>query len=436
MQGPLDARIYDTGRPVGSWWEASAPPPAPRVALDGAAATEVAIVGGGYAGLSAALRLGERGVAATVLEAGEVGWGASGRNGGIVGYGGTKLSDAALVRRYGRKEAARADRLQTEGLRWLRAFCEAEGLGAHVQGEGELLLAHSRPAARALARLSPPEGGEVSPVAPSGRRDIGARGGVRIGPSFGVHPLRLGRAMAGAAERAGARVHPRSEVVVWERRGARHRLVTPGGSLTAERVLIATNGFTPERLVPELAGRTVPVISNIAVTRPLTGAERARHPWLGDAPASDTRNLLAYFRMLPEGRLLFGMRGDLRGSDAGAARMRRRVAARLAAAFPGWADAEIEHFWRGPICATPRLTPAVGRLAEAPSVHHALGWHGSGINMGTLAGRLIADAIATGDETAIPAPWRGLPPRLPLPGLRPAYVGAAMAGYRVLDRLG
>jgi len=435
MDGPLHPSIYRTDLAVGSWWEASAPPPVPRRGLEGTMRADVAIIGGGYTGLACALRLAELGHDAVVLEAGDIGWGSAGRNGGIVCYGGHKLSQTDMRRRYGSAECARAERMQTDGIRWLRAFCERAGLSAYVQGTGEALWAHSRHAAAEIARGVPPEGASRRPLAPSGLSDIARFGGEFVSPSFGIDPLRLVRALADAAEEAGARVLPNSPVRAWEREGASHRLTTPDGSLVADRVVLATNGFTPDALHAAFAGRAVPVISNIGVTRPLSTEERARHPWLGDDPAADSRNLLAYFRMLPEGRLLFGMRGDAMGSPAGLARMRPRLRARLAAAFPGWAGIEITHFWRGPVCMTSRLTPAIGALAPDPSVFHAFGWHGSGINMGTLGGRLLAEVIAGADAQAIPAPWRGLPPRLPAARLRPAYVALAMGAYRVADWL-
>lgn len=433
LAGPLAAEVYDATRPVQSWWEASAPPDRAHPRLEGDARAEVAIIGGGYAGLSAARVLAGLGIGAAVVEAGAIGWGASGRNGGIVGPGGHKLSEAALVRRHGAAEVARHHATLAAHLAGLRAFCLDAGLGDQVQGTGEMVLAHSPRAARGLGDV--PGGYAARPVAPSGLADIARFGGVVVSPAFGIHPLRLVRALANAAESAGAQVFARSPVTEWRREGAGHRLVTPSGSLTAARVLVATNGFTPDGLHPALDGRAIPVISNIAVTRVLSADERARHPWLGDDPAADTRNMLSYFRLLPEGRLLFGMRGDLTGADANTGRMRARVIRRIAQQLPGFAGAEVEYFWRGPICATARLTPAVGWLDRAQGIACALGWHGSGIGMGTLGGTLAAGLIAGAPEDAIPAPMRGPAPRLPLPGLRPLYVGAALALLAAQDRI-
>ncbi len=433
MKGPLSPSIYDTARWPDSWWRASAPAWDDPPPLDGDAQAEVAIIGGGYAGLACAIRLAERGIGAAVLDAGPVGWGASGRNGGMAGLSSHKLPMPALIRRHGQAEVSRYRASQVEGLERLRAFCEERGLP--VQGRGELVLAHSARAFRALAAQAPADGVDYEVIDPAPTGDMRRWGGVLMTPYFGVHPLRLVRALADRARELGVVVHPRSEVTEWRREGGRHLLVTPGGAVRAARVVLATNGFTPDGLHPGFEGRAVPVISNIGVTRVLTAEERARHPWLQDDPCADTRNLLVYLRMLPEGRLLFGMRGDLTGSDAGARTMRARLERRIAEQFPGWAGIPLDHFWRGPICATASYTPAVGRLADDATVFHAFGWHGSGVNGAQVGGRLLADVIAGDPLESIPAPWRGRAPALPLPGLRPVYVGLALMQQRVQDRL-
>ncbi len=433
MKGPLDPAMYDTGRWPDSWWRASAPAWEDPAPLDGDAETEVAIIGGGYAGLACAIRLAERGIGALVLDAGPIGWGASGRNGGMVGLGSHKLGMAALVRRHGQAEVDRYRASQVEGNARLRAFCEERGLP--VQGRGEMLLAHSAATFRELARRKAPPGGAYEVIEPRPTGDMARFGGLLLTPYFGVHPLRLVRALADRAGEMGVRVHPRTEVTAWRREGARHLLLASGGAVRAAKVVLATNGFTPDGLHRAFDGRAVPVISNIGVTRVLTAEERARHAWLGDDPVADTRHLLVYLRMLPEGRLMFGMRGDVTGSDEGARVMRTRLERRIGEQFPGWAGIPLDHFWRGPICATASYTPAVGRLAEDPTVFHAFGWHGSGVNGAQVGGRLLADLIAGAPLESIPSPWRGGAPRLPVPGLRPLYVGLALAQQRLADAL-
>lgn len=435
MHGPLAPEMYDTDRPVGSYWEASLPPEPPRPTLEGEADCDVAIIGAGYAGLNAALVLAKRGVSVTVLDAGRLGWSASGRSGGICGPGGDKLSERDLIRRYGREEVALYREAQTGAIDWVRTFAETHGLAEHICGRGEIEIAHSRGARKGLERLIAADPENHDPIPPSGRADCARHGGVLTRPAFGIHPLAYVRALARAAEAAGATIHEGASVRVLVREGTQHRLETAKGSLLADRLLIATNGFTPENLLPSLRGLAVPVISNIGVTRPLTEDERAEHPWLDHSPACDTRHMLSYFRILPDNRLLLGARGDVTGSEHNAPRMRAHIRRRIAAELPGFAGAEIEYFWRGPIAATMRLSPAVGWLDARARIALALGWHGSGIAMGSLGGRLAAETLLSGGEAHIPAPMKGMPRRVPLPSLRRYYVGAAMAAYRLSDTL-
>ena len=433
MQGPLSPDIYDTSRQPDSWWRASCPEWQQPAPLTGDKACDVAIIGGGYAGLSTSIRLAELGINPCVLDAAPIGWGASGRNGGIVGIESHKLSHKALIRRCGADEVARYQAAQLAGVDRLSAFCTAHAVP--MQGTGEVLLAHSAKAHRALLADAPPEGVVHEPIAPTGTSDMSRFGGIRIRPGFGVHPLRLVRALADHAHGLGVAIHPNSEVLSWTRNGTAHLLQTRHATLHAGAVVVATNGFMPDGLHKGLDGLAVPVISNIAVTRVLTAEERARHAWLSDDPVADTRNLLVYLRMLPEGRLLFGMRGDLTGAHANAPAMQRAVSRRLARCFPGWSGIEIDYFWRGPICATASYTPAVGQLSEDRTVFHAFGWHGSGVNGAQVAGRLLADVVAGAPLDRIPLPFRGAAPRLPFPRLRPAYVGAALVQQRLADLL-
>jgi glycine/D-amino acid oxidase-like deaminating enzyme len=213
-----------------------------------------------------------------------------------------------------------------------------------------------------------------------------------------------------------------------------HRLTTQTGSLRARRVIVAGNGYLPEELSPELAGRTMPILSNIIVTRPLSAGELAAQGWRTASPASNTRAHLSYFRLLPGNRLLFGGRGDTTGRPADGAAMRQRLTQRLRALFPAWHDVEIAHSWRGFIAATTRLTPALGELPDDPSVSFAFGCHGNGIAFMTWAGKALAERIA-GTVCPLPAPLNGLPRRFPMPSTRVWQLRAMIAGAYVQDAI-
>lgn len=417
--------LYDRSTPVASYWQDTAGPAPTYPRLEGEHATDVAIIGGGYCGLAAAYHLARLGIEATVLEAGSIGWGASGRNGGFCCIGATWLGPKELAAIYGEEETLAFYRAQVDAVRLVEQLAAEEQIDLKRQGDGIWVFAHKP------SRLN-----ELEEHAEVLRR-IGVKtrrlsrdqfeaemfacaeqfGAHYEAIGFGLNPLSYCAGLAAAAAKRGAKLHARSHVDGWRREGARHLLSTPTGLLRARRVIVATGGWMPEELAPELAGRLMPALSNIITTRPLSEAELARQKWKGDAPASNTRNLLAYLRLLPDKRLLFGGRGDTRGSPSGGEAMRRSLTRSMGRLFPAFRDAEITHSWRGFITATMRLTPAVGELPSDESVSYAFGCHGNGVAFMTWAGRALAQRIA-GSRSELPAPVRGLPNRFPLPALR------------------
>ena len=236
-------------------------------------------------------------------------------------------------------------------------------------------------------------------------------------------------------------MYPHSEVIEWTNDGASHILTTTGGTLRARYVVLATNGFTPEHLSPAFQGRTLPIISAIVVTRPLSDDELAAHAWQTQSPAITSYDLLNYFRLLPDKRFMWGGRGSSNGDAAGARRNYAALIARMHEVFPEWRDIEIDYRWHGFVCLTRRLTPAIGRLDDDPSVFFGFGYHGNGVNTATWTGQKISDWIGgsrIGDRRSpdtLPAAVRGLSGRLPLSGLRLFYAQARIAMFRFTDWL-
>ena len=444
MQRLYHQDLYDLARPVESYWEASAPlAQAGYGPLESDARCAVAVIGGGYTGLSAALHLArDHGIEATVLEAGPIGWGASGRNGGHCTLAASKLSIEQMIGRYGEAETKRFFASQREAIELVDALGRDEAIDFDRQGDGNLEVAH-RPAAFAdlqadaetLQRLFglPTRLMTREAFAEQGYDSQEQFGALHVGVGFGLHPLKLVAGLAEAARRRGARIHGRSAVQAWHREDGRHRLVTAGGSLLAERVILATNGFTPEQLHRDFVGRPLPALSNIVTTRPLTAEELAAQRWQNECPTTNTRDMLFYYRLLPDRRFLFGARGDTRGDLDSAARMRDWMVRRLGEVFPAWRDVPISHAWRGPICMTRRFTPALGRLEDDPSVAFGFGYHGNGVNSAPWSGMMLARLTTGARLDEVPAVMRGLPPRFPLPALRLWALRAAYLYYRLRD---
>lgn len=439
-----DALHFD--RTVDSFWEASAPDLTVDAApLEGEETCDVAIVGAGFTGLSAALRLRTlHGADVRVLDAGEIGWGASGRNGGFCCMGGSKLSWAALIRKYGLEEAQRFLDIQCESVALVREVCETHGIDAEISGEGELEFAHKPDRWREIEAehtlLSKSFGFETELL---DKATLEARGfaspelhGAIVHPvGFGLHPLAYVRGLASAAAGNAARLHGRSTVTGWEQTATGHRLVTDKGSLRAEHVIFATNGYTPEPMLPALQGRILPVQSNILVTRPLSVAEREAQGWTADTMAFDSRILLHYFRLLPDGRFLFGGRGGTDTSDASIPAMDQSLRRDFNTMFPAWAHVEHTHFWRGLACISRDFVPYVGPINDRRTAWTALAYHGNGVSMGTWSGQALADLVAGKPElTDMPAFMTQRPGKFLLPGLRNLYLKSAYAAYGVQDR--
>jgi glycine/D-amino acid oxidase-like deaminating enzyme len=439
---------FDFSTTVGSYWEASADPlECDTPELAGSHTADVAIIGGGYAGLHAALRLaGGHGLSVRVLEAGDIGWGASGRNGGFCCPGSVKLGWKQIISRFGPEEARRFYRVQREAVEFVGEFLAAHGIEADRTGSGELEVAHAPRMAEELQDhrqfmaeafqdvsvwLSPEE------LEERGYKATGFHGGLLSAFTFGLHPLKYVRGLANQAVRAGAVVHARSEVTGWTQEAGRYVLRTAAGQVSARTVLVATNGYTDETLPPWLGGRLLPALTQIIVTRPISDNELKAQGWLGTDPTYDSRTLLHYFRLLPDNRFLFGGRG---GTDARPAAMQRRyqeLRAQFDASFPALAHVETDHRWGGLVCLTSTRMPYAGPLPGMESAWGAFGWHGNGVAMASYAGHCLADVIA-GEKPhheALPAVLRQAPGRFILPDFRVHYLKAAYLGYGIRDRM-
>lgn len=433
---------YGPGPREGCWWDETCDiPDCP--ALPGALRADVAIIGAGFTGLSAALHLAKAGVDVVVLEAEFPGWGASGRNGGFCCLGGGMLDDAALDARFGKSGRLEFRAAEKASVDLVARLVDELDLDVDRHSKGETELAH-RPKDMEGLRKKANEIEENYDVSPKliEKADLAAAGmggpffgALTIPIGFGLNPLKYLAGLAATAVASGARIYHRSPVCRLQLSPGCHQIETNAGCVIAQHVIIATNGYSSEHLPEEIAGRYMPGQSNVLVTRPLSDVEIEEQGWHSDQMSYDTRHLLHYFRLMPDRRFLFGMRGGLMTGPAAESLARRRIRRDFAGMFPAWARIEAPHMWSGMVCLSRNRLPFVGELKPVSGLWAGMCYHGNGVAMGSLSGSILADCILGQNPGIYPAALRGPLTKFPFGRARRAIMPPAYAGLMLSDRM-
>ena len=429
---------YSDDRILGNYWSDTVSDEAlKRLQLKGAQKADVAIIGAGFTGLSAALALAEAGVSVKVLDAGFPGWGASGRNGGFCCLGGAKASDTMLDRQHGKPARLAYRRAEVAAVQHVANLINTHSIQADIHSNGETQLAHKASIrfdddARAIE-----ESYGVTPTLHS-KQDLPALGmsgqfhrAITTPIGFGLNPRKYLAGLLMAAEAAGVQVFGHSPVSKIDRTES-YSLKTPQGALTADQLIIATNGYSSEDVPPWMAARYMPAQSSVIVTRELSDTEIA-NSWSSDQAAYDSRTLLHYFRLMPNRRFLFGMRGGLMSSQGAEARNKRKIRADFEAMFPAWAEVETPYYWSGMVCLATGLTPFAGPIPDMPGAYAGFAYHGNGVAMGSYTGALLADQILNAKKLHTPMLMSKPPKRFPLGPARRALMYGVYAGAALKD---
>ena len=392
-----------TNQLQGSLWEKTAPPPPATTPLAGEARTRVAVVGGGYTGMSAALHLAEKGIETVVLEAEEIGHGGSGRNSGLANAG-LWLQPAAVEAALGVGPGRRLNDLLGRAPDLVFSLIERHAIACEATRAGTLHCAHSRAGLAWLeerARQINERGASVHVLDRDRTRAmtgteayLGALYDRRAGT---IQPLGYVRGLARAAIERGARVHTRSAATSLVPEGNGWRIETGNASLLADQVVLATNAYTG-RLWPGLERTFVPLYFTQIATRPLA-AKLADTILPGGQGAWDTRTVMVSYRRDKDGRFILGSIG--RPAPAPGA-TRNWAAAFTRRLVPGLGDVAWEHQWFGCIALTSDHLPRLHRLA--PGVITPIGYNGRGIGPGTVFGKAIAEHLAGAPEDSLPLP--------------------------------
>jgi gamma-glutamylputrescine oxidase len=408
---------------------------APRAPLRGELICDVAVLGGGIAGCSAALHLAKRGYKVALLEARHVGYGASGRSGGQTIFG-LAVGQQKLEREVGREDAHRLFDLSIEALNLTQSLIQEYAIDCDYR-PNQLHVA-----------VKPRHVQELEQWARELREDYGyasvqllnrdeLKGHVRsdrylgglLDPRSGhLQPLKYTQGLARAAEAAGADLYENSEVLRYEA-GREVRVHTTEGSVRCAHLVLCGNAYIGA-VAPTLSRRILGVGTYIIATEPLD-EERARSLLPSNAAVADVNWILDYFRRSQDHRLLFG--GRVSYSSVQPPRLAESMRQRMARVFPSLSDVKVANAWGGYLDITMSRAPDFGRLA--PNVYYLQGFSGHGVALAGFAGALASEAIAgTAERFDVFAriPHRDFPGG---PLLRRPSLMLAMLYYRLRDLL-
>lgn len=422
-----------------SYYDATAPRTTAHAPLQGDVQADVAIVGGGLAGLSAAIELRQRGLDVVLLEAQHIGFGASGRNGGQVIHG-LAADQASIEAELGMAQARRVWDMTLQAIDLIHTRCQRFGIDAEWHN-GYLGVAVNERKARALREgvdhLARQYGYEQQwvpePELPrwiDSPRYVAAAYDPRSGH---LHPLKYTQGLARAAAELGARLHEGSAVTAMDEEAGGRRLRTAQGSVRARQVLLAGNVYLQEfspQLAPRLSPRVMPVGTYIVCSEAL-GAERAQALVPCGAAVCDNNFVLDYFRPTADHRMLYGGRASYTAQTP--ADLAEGMRQQMVGTFPQLADVKVQYAWGGFVDISMSRAPDFGRLGR--DLYYLQGFSGHGLALTGLAGQVVAEAMA-GDAGRFDV-FTQLRHRA-FPGgrlLRMPALALAMAYYRLRDLL-
>ncbi len=425
--------MKNTGHPAGSWYTATADIPS-FPALSDNATTDIAIIGGGYTGLGAALELARTGHVVTLLEGAQIGSGASGRNGGQI-HTGQRLDPQTLEAQLGADAARQLWDMAEDAKTSLYDLIKSHGIDCDLKSglihswhkpgfaDDDRAYAAFVRARYGYAHISLLDKTEVT-------AELGTdvyHGGILDRGGGHLHPLKLALGMARAAQMAGAKLYENSRVTTYRQTANGIRLILDNGTeVNAQRLLICGNGYM-SGLDTRIDAHVMPINNFILTTEPLADPAILPH----DYAASDSRFVVNYWRKTPDNRLLFG--GGENYTPWFPKDLKSFVRRNLLKIYPQLANVSISHAWGGTLGITMSRAPFVRTLA--PNTWVSAGYSGQGVVLAPYFGKLLARAV-TGDtrdtdllsHMPIPAFFGGRPLRWP------ALV-AGLSYYALRDRL-
>jgi taurine dehydrogenase large subunit len=364
---------------------------------------DVVVIGSGYTGLSCAIHLAkEHGIKATVLEANTVAWGCSTRNGGQAQISSGRLKRSQWIQRWGVDVAKQMHNEIVEAFDLFRDLISNNGFDCDPQEGGHYYIAHKpgvMPKLEKESKLLNEVFGYGSRILSRDElhaehvKDQEAAGAMHEPDGTCIHAAKLAFGYQNLARSLGAKIHPASPVMGWTIKDGVHHLRTPGGTVRARAVALATAGYTPPGLSNRTKNRLMPVLSNSIVTRPLDPSEKEACGFNTCSPLTDTRMLRHYYRYLPDGRVQIGSRSAVTGRDAENPKHLDLLKKGLYRKFPALEDINLDYSWWGWVDLSHDMMPRVFQPDPKQSIYYALGYGGNGVMYSAQAGRRMAQLV-------------------------------------------
>jgi len=446
MKNIYHTDIYKFDTPIRSYWEDTHCENLDLEKLTKDINSEVVVIGGGYTGLLCAINLIENhNLDVILVEAGKVGWGASSRNAGFNCLPPSKMSFKKMQSIFGREETKKFFKNSVEGSNYTRDIIKEFNIDCDVTGENNFIVAHHKnkfDQIKEQAEVYKSEFGiETEIYSKEQFNEIGHGGTEQYGafsykPGFAINPLKFVNGIAKYALSKKLKIFEHTKVDKIDKENGFYILQTKEGNIRSKKIVVATNGFYQEGLIPQMDGRVLPVISNIIVTRKLNEDELNAHNFKTFSPIANTKNLLYYYRKLPDNRILFGTRGDLTGSDQSNLVMSLKMEKFLKDIFPNWSNVTIDYNWRGLIALSQKLTPSIGKI-ENEEIYYGFGYNGVGVSAAPWTGKQLSKLVFSSNskDLDISNIYKGLPKKFIFPQLRIFYFRLAVWFYAIKDKL-
>ena len=386
------------------WIGTAGSPPPDDGRVQGDMDVEVAVIGSGYTGLNCAIALArDLGTEVVVLEAHGTAYGCSTRNGGQAQFSAGRLKRSQWIKRWGLDVARRLHAEMLEGFDYWRGQIADHDIDCNPQPGGHYYIAHKArvvPTLEKEAEVLRDQFGYGARMMSRAElheqvvRDEEGQGAMYEPDGTGVHAAKLAFGYCRVAREHGAKVYTDSPVESWDYKDGVHHLRTPGGTVRAKRVAVATAAYAPRSLHARLRDRIMPIMSNSVVTRVLDAGELEAVGAKVLSPLTDTRTLRHYYRLLPDNRLQIGSRAAITGRDAANPRHLQALREGMARKFPALRGIELDYSWWGWVDVSHDMMPRITGLPQLPGAFYSLGYGGNGVMYSAMAGRRMAQLVA------------------------------------------